>query len=771
MGISCCLRHKGSKLTQLANIKNPKSSIEETERINVIRSLSTSLMNFDESNSVKPPIESSGYPENNVKSWTSLISRTAVMGSNDRALAYFSQMRRAGIEPNERTFSISLGICGNSQRPDVGMSFHGLVLKCGLLRQLFVGSGLLTMYAKFDHLEQARRVFDEMLERDSVSWNSMISAYCQNGLFQEAIDVFCLLSSSASDWRMLVNNFTFATMFKACAGVGCSKIGKSVHGCVIKFGFDSDVFVSGSAVDMYSKCGCLDKARRVFDRLEERDLVAWNSMITGYAQNLFSWEVIELFRKMQYEGFLPNETTFSCVLKASALISESSVGRCFHAKILKCGVSSDVFVGTSLVDMYSKHLRMEDAERAFHEMTMKNLASFNVLITGYSLTGGLKQSLITYTNLLSDDLRPDYFTLTGLFSSLTVIGTLREGLQVHAHSIKLGLDSNVTAGNSLVNFYAKCGLMESATQAFYSLKKPNSVSWAGIISGFAQNGEDEKALEYFCEMCKLSEKPDEFSFTSVLKALASGALMDQGRHIHAFAIKMGLELTVFVGTALLDMYSKCGMVEDSDKVFKNMSEKNVVSWNSMITGYAQNGFTSKSLTLFEEMVKSDMIPTSITFTGLLLACSHEGLVEEGKRYYNSMVSDYRIPPSIEHCTCMVDLLGRAGQLDDAEKFILNSSFFQEVGLWRSLLASCGVHKNTDVAVRVAEQCLRLEPHDSSTYVILSNIYASKHLWDDVTRIRDLMKDIGIEKEPGCSWVEVRNEASPSALEGKSVSTG
>ncbi|OVA20251.1 Pentatricopeptide repeat [Macleaya cordata] len=708
-------------------------------------------------------------PQSNVISWTKMISTNAKTGMNDKALGYFSQMRRVGVEPNEMTFSIAVGVCCQLGRIDVGMNLHSLILKKGLLVQLFVSSGLITMYSKCDHVEAARRVFDEMLDRDAVSWNSMIAAYSQKDLYGEAMNVLLLMLKNGTDWKLLVNGFTFASILKVCSGLGWTRIGKSVHSCAIKLGFDSDVFVAGSMVDMYSKCGSLDMARRVFDRMERRDLVTWNGMITRYSQNYFGEEAIELFCQLQFEGFVPNNTTFSSVLRASTLISDSAVGRYFHAKALKCGCSSDVFVGTALVDMYSKYFDMVDAERAFQEMSTRNLISFNALITGYSLTVRYEEALRIYVNLLSENLRPDYFTFTGLFSACSVLGALEEGAQVHAHSFKFGLDTDVSVGNSLVNFYAKCGLMESASKSFKSVTRPNVVSWAGIISGFAQNGESEKALEYFYKMNKLSEKPDEFSFTSALKAVASCAAVEHGRHIHTYVIKVGLESSILIGSALIDVYSKCGMIDDSFKVFSEMPDKNVVSWNSMITGYAQNGLTSKSLLLFREMMESGLIPTSITFTGVLFACSSAGLVEEGRNFYNSMVFYYGIPPSVEHCTCMVHLLGRAGYLDDAETFLLNSPFPSEPGLWRSLLAACGVHKNMDVGVRAAEQCLRLEPHDSTTYVTLSNIYASKQLWHEVSRIRDFMREMGVEKEPGCSWIEVRNKVHSFVVEDRSYS--
>ena len=691
--------------------------------------------------------------ETNVVRWTSKIMGNARRGLIDQALACFLQMRHAGIEPNAITYSVTISVCAQSARSSLATSLHCLILKKGFSNQLFVSSGLISMYSKHDCIKEARFMFDGMPERDDAAWNSMIAGYSQRGLNEEACGLFCSMINSCENWKLLVKDFTLATVLKACGGLGCSRIGKCVHGYAVKIGFDSDLFVSASTIHMYCKCGILDLARRVFDQIENKDIVAWNTMITGYAQNCCEEEAIELFYQMELEGFKSNDTTFCCVLNASTSMSDSAVGRCFHAKVLKLGCSMDVFVATALVDMYSKFYDIEDVERAFGEMSKRNLVSFNALITGYSLRGKYEQALRVYSWLQSEGMEPDSFTFVGLFSAFSVYGTVVEGAQVHVHAIKFGLDSDISVGNSIVNLYSKCGLSDSALEAFESINGPNSVCWAGIISGFAQNGEGEKALVQFCEMHKLFNKADEFSSSSVIKAVSSWVVVEQGRHLHAHVMKSGLDCTIYVGSALIDMYSKCGMVEDAWKVFSVMPEKNAVSWNSMITGYAQNGFCKEALLLFQEMMSSGILPTAVTFVGILFACSHAGLVEEGRNFYNLMVNYYGILASMEHCTCMVDLLGRAGYLEEAEAFLLNSSFSKEPGIWGSLLSACGIHKNSDVGSRAAQHCLFLDPHGSSSYTNLSNMYASKELWSEASRIRALMKEMGVEKEPGCSWIE------------------
>ncbi|GAB4837207.1 hypothetical protein Ancab_002113 [Ancistrocladus abbreviatus] len=665
-------------------------------------------------------------------------------------------MRRAGVEPNETTFSAIITVCAQSINKRFGLGLHSLVLRKGYLKQLFVSSGLIVMYSKCDCIDNARRLFDEMPERDAVVWNSMISAYSQNGLSDEAFSLFSRLTRDFSEWKTFVNDFTLASVLSACAKMGCLKSGESVHNYAVKTGFDSNVFVGGAILDMYCKCDSLDSARCFFDEMGNQDIVVWNTMIGGYTQNNCVEEAVELFHQLERTGLSPNDTTFSSILKASAVMPDSTLGKYFHAKTLKLGFLSDVFVGTALIDMYSKCLAMDDAERAFRGMSYRNLVSYNALVNGYGLTGQHQNALRIYMELRIEDRRTDCCTLIGLFFSCAASHAFLEGVQVHSHSIMLGLNLDVAVGNSIVSFYSSCGSVDCAVKAFESIKGKNAISWAGIVSALVQNNDGEKALKLFCDMHKLSERTDEFVSSSVIKAVATWAATEQGRHLHAHVVRMGLENKIFVGSALIDMYSKCGLVEDAWKVFSEMPEKNIVSWNSMVMGYAQNGFSSDALSLYQELKDGRLLPTPVTFTGILLACSHAGLVQEGRHYFKEMVHHYGIPASIEHYTCMVNLLGRAGYVEEAEKLLLHSPFSEEPGIWRSLLASCEVYENFDVAFRAAQHCLRLQPNDSFVYTILSNLHAAKRLWSEVGMARDSMKLIGAGKEPGRSWIEVRD---------------
>ncbi|KAL2940138.1 hypothetical protein RDABS01_001520 [Bienertia sinuspersici] len=690
----------------------------------------------------------------NVVQWTSKIQSYSRKGLFHRALSLFLNMRKAGIEPNEFTFSTTLTVCSQSVNKSFGLGLHSLVLKKGHRSQLFVCGGLISMYCNFGRISNARQVFDEMLDRDEVVCNLMIAKYAQNGFSKEACKLFCGMINGCIHWKGFVSDFSLASVLNACAQMGCCRLGESVHGHAVKVGFDSNDFVGSSLVGMYSKYDDLGSARVVFDQLRSMDVVVWNTMITGYAQNGYEEEAIQLFIEMETRGLYPNYTTFSTVIDASSVMPDETLGRKLHAKTLKFGLLSDVYLGTALVDMYSKFVIMNDAERAFSDMSKKNVVSYNALITGYGLIGNPESAVKRYKLLRLQGLKPDACTFIGLFTSASSSGAYAVGEQVHANSIKLGLDTDVLVKNSVVNFYSKCGLIDSAIKEFETAQGSDAVSWTAIISGLVQNNEDTKALKVFCKMHKLSEKADEFSASSVIKAVASLAALAEGKHLHGHVLKVGLNHHIFVGSALIDMYSKCGIMEDAHKLFSEMPGKNAVTWNSMIIGYAQNGLSNEALNLFHEMVRCGILPTAVTFVGVLLACGHAGLVQEGRSYYQLMESYYGISPSVEHYSCMANLLGNSGFVREAEEFLLSSPFKEEHAIWQSLLTSCEVHRDFDVAARIAEYCSHLKPDDSSSYTILSNIYATKMLWSEVERTRDSMKMADVAKQPGRSWVEV-----------------
>lgn len=358
----------------------------------------------------------------------------------------------------------------------------------------------------------------------------------------------------------------------------------------------------------------------------------------------------------------------------------------------------------------------------------------------------------------------DAIFLSNAVSSCASMRNLRCGIQYHGLSITTGFVSNVYVGSSLIALYCKCEVMEYAHQVFDEMPVRNVVSWTTMIAGFAQEWHIDMCLQMYSLMRKSRMKPNDFTLTSILRACTGTGALGQGRSAHCQTIRMGFESYTHITNALISMYCKCGNVEDALYLFKNMDEKDIVSWNSMIAGYAQHGLAREAIDLFEEL--KAMEPDAITFLGVLSSCRHAGLVEQGRVYFDSMVK-HGVKPELDHYSCVVDLLGRAGLLEEARDVISKMPIHPNAVIWGSLLSSCRLHGSVWIGIQAAESKLLLEPGCAATHVQLANLYASAKRWDQAARVRKLMKDRGLRTNPGCSWIEVKNEVHSFRAEDKS----
>jgi pentatricopeptide repeat protein len=463
----------------------------------------------------------------------------------------------------------------------------------------------------------------------------------------------------------------------------------------------------------------------VFDKMPKRNLVAWTSLIAGYSQYGQGQEALSVFSEMQRAGVEPNEYTLSSVLKACAGIEALQQGEQLHARTIKADLESDVVLGNALIDMYAKCGRMEDACQVFGKMSRCDVVSFTGMIAGYAKHGSIENAREVFDRISQRD---------------------------------------VFSWTAMVSGYAKCGSIEEARQMFDRMPHKNVVSWNAMIAAYAQHGHGyahhrygEEALSLFCQMLRHGMKPDQLTFASILSSCAGLAALEQGKQVHSHIIKIEFESYVILETALVDMYAKSGRIETARQVFDEMSQKDVVSWNVMIAGYGKHGKAQDGLELFEQMQEAGVTPTSITFVSVLSACSHAGLVDEGWHYFNCMSQYHAIKPIAEHYACMVDLLGRAGQLEEAALFIETMPVEPGADVLGALLAACRVHGNIELGEKVAERIFEQNPNNSGTYVVLSNIYAAAGRWDDAAKIRKLMTDRGVIKEPGCSWIEFKKK--------------
>eukprot|EP01018_Ginkgo_biloba_P018582 Gb_16828 [translate_table: standard] len=533
--------------------------------------------------------------------------------------------------------------------------------------------------------------------------------------------------------------------------------GELIHAHILKSGVQADIFTENNLVNMYAKCGSIANARHVFNKMSERDVVSWNVVIAGYVHHGHVEEALNLFYQMRRAGMHPNSFTFASILKACASLGALKPGEHVHTHIIKAKFESDVFVGSALVDMYGKCGTVEEARRVFDKMPERNLVSWNAIIVAYAQHGNGKESLRLFEQMQRAGTSQNQFTFTTILSACDNLDVLEQGQQIHARILKTGFVSHLFVENALVDMYAKCGSVEKARLVFDKMPERDMVSWTAIIAGYAQNGHGLESQNLFFQMQQAGMKPDHFTFASVLSACASLVILELSKQVHTHIVQTGFESHVAVRSALVTVYAKCGFIEDAHKLFENMPYRDVASWNAMIAAYAHHGHGKEALRLFAQMAQIGMKPDHITFVGVLSACSHGGLVDVGRHYFDSMCQDYGITPRMEHYACMVDIIGRAGRLDEAEDLINKMPFEPDALVWRTLLGSCTNYGNLKVGKHAAQRLLMLEPRDAATYVLLSNLFARFRKWDDVAVVRKSINDGVLKKEAGRSWIEIKNK--------------
>eukprot|EP00253_Pinus_taeda_P011617 PITA_11617 len=455
---------------------------------------------------------------------------------------------------------------------------------------------------------------------------------------------------------------------------------------------------------------------------------------------------------MVAENVTPNCVTAAIVLQACAHLASMQQGMSIHGYILRRHLEVDVFVGNSLIDMYVKCGNMEMAQRVFDKMLRSDVVSWSAMITGYTQSGHAKEALSLFQKMQLEGLRPNSFTMASVLPACAHLKVFPEGKCIHGCIIRRGFDFDVIVSTALVDMYAKCGSMEITNQLFNKMLERDLASWNAMITGYAQNGQAHEALTFFYHMQEADLKPDSVTTVGLLTACSHLASLQRGNSINGFIIRNGFDSDVIVGTALIDMYAKCGNIDFAQRAFDKISKRDVIPWSAMIAGYGMHGHCEEALHLFSKMINIGIRPDHITFQSVLSACSDAGLVDEGMRYFDSMIQDYCITPSVDHFACMIDLLGRAGRLSEAQEIIERMPLKPNISVWGALLGACRVHRNIKLAQYVAERLFEIDPKNVGYYVLLSNIYAASGRWNDVAKVRTMMKELGLRKTPGCSSI-------------------
>ncbi|GMN50076.1 hypothetical protein TIFTF001_019216 [Ficus carica] len=565
------------------------------------------------------------------------LHKLCLHGDLEKALKLLGSMEELQISVEEDACIALLRLCEWKRAREEGARVYSYVSKAMTQLSVRLGNALLSMFVRFGNLVDAWYVFGKMEERNVFSWNVLLGGYAKAGFFDEALNLY---------HRMI--------LISACELLGDERLGKGIHGYVMKMGFADDISVDNSLVQMYSSMGFLEEAEKVFSRMESKDVVSWTAMVSGYDNNDLPDKAVETYKTMELQGVTPDEITIASVLTACACLG---------------------------------HLDM--------------------------------------------------------------------GVKLHELAIRTGLISFVIVANSLIDMYSKCKRIDKALDVFHRIRDKNVISWTSIILGLRINNRCFEALIYFRKMKRLV-KPNSVTLVSVLSACARiGALMS-GKEIHAHALRTGVAFEGFLPNALLDMYVRCGRMGPAWNQF-NSNEKEVSAWNILLTGYAQRRQGELAVELFRSMVDSKVSPDEITFISLLCACSRSGMVTEGLEYFSSMTHGYSITPNLKHYACVVDLLGRAGQLNDAHEFIQKMPISPDAAIWGALLNACRIHRRVELGELAAQQIFEMDEESVGYYILLSKLYADSGRWDEVARVRQMMRERGLIVDPGCSWIEVKGK--------------
>ncbi|XP_030507151.2 pentatricopeptide repeat-containing protein At3g62890 [Cannabis sativa] len=690
---------------------------------------------------------------------------------------------------------------------------HAHMITTNLIHDPITASHVLRFFLSIENLCYAHRVFSHTQGPETIIWNTLIQNYLKNDSPKQVFSTY----SDMVTHGVALDVSTFHFLIHACCKTLAFQKGIEVHGRVLKSGMGRNKSLNNNLMALYSKCGKLDEVRQVFKKMPHRDVISWNTMISCYVQMGMPEKALNLFQDMQFDGVAADNITMISLLSACSKLRDLETGEKLHLYIkrncleiggnllnclvnmyIECGrmdkaheivtrskTGNDVALWTSLVGGYMKSMKIHAARCVFDHITEKNIISWMTMISGYVQGGHYNESLQLFREMRLQNVMVDEVLLVTVLSACTHVEDYKLGKSIQSLAVRCGIMAEGLLGNALIHFYAKFGEPKEAQLIFEQLPNKSTASWNSMLDAFCRNGELENATLFFGKIpnkdiiswntmincsskynrsgevfrlfqemqCSATIRPDKLTLISLLSSCASVGALSHGIWTHVYIQKNNIKIDNMLGTALIDMYGKCGCIKKAQELFSALTDKNVYVWTAMIAAHSMEGRTSKAIDLYMEMEAAGIKPDHITFIALLSACSHGGLVNEGLSYFNQMSKFHNITPNVQHFGCIVDLLSRAGQLNEALKFIEMMPVKPDISIWSSLLRACKSHQNVHLAEYAYQQLIELDPLNVAAYVLLSNTYAKAGRWDDASRTRKKLFDLGVKKTPGCSLIE------------------
>ncbi|OWM71735.1 hypothetical protein CDL15_Pgr005923 [Punica granatum] len=661
-----------------------------------------------------------------------------------RSLDIFRGQLQLGFSGNvdEATVAVALKACNGDL--GLGCQLHGFAISSGFVLFTTVSNSLMNLYFKAGTLDSALNIFENIDDPDVVSWNTVLSGSRDS---ESAFAVALAMNRKGVSFDAV----TYTKLLSYCLDLEGFLFGLQLHCPAMKCGLDCEVFVANALITLYARQGLLVDGRKVFDEMPTHDLVSWGAMISGYTQEgNYGSESIRLLIRMLREGMRPDHVSLTGAVSACSQEGNFELGRQIHGLSVKIGQGKHTSVCNILMAIYSKAQATEDVKLVFKNMLERNVISWTTMISADE-----REAVSLFNSMRWEGICPNDVTFVGLLHSITSRNLVPEGRMVHGYCIRTGFTSELNVSNCLITMYAKFEEMESAKRVFEEAPSREIISWNALISGYAQNGMCQEALEMYFSAIMESFQPNPYTFGSALSAIGSAESISlrQGQRCHSHIIKLGLDSNSIVSGSLLDMYAKRGSISESLSVFSQTSRRSQFAWTAIISAHARHGDYDSAMELFKEMEEEGVKPDLITYLSVLTACGRKGMVDVGREVFKSMIRDHSIEPSHEHYSCMVDMLGRAGQLNEAEELLGQTPGGPRLSALQSLLGACRVHGNMEMAERVVDALMEIEPMESGSYVLMSNLYAEKGHWEKVAEIRKGMRERGVVKEIGFSWVD------------------
>ncbi|KAL0916716.1 hypothetical protein M5K25_014248 [Dendrobium thyrsiflorum] len=627
-----------------------------------------------------------------------------------------------------------------------GEQIHSFCISSGLESFVAVSNSLISFYSKYGSFSCAVKLFDEMPERDVISWNTILCG------FASGHDALCFTQRMRRA-GVPSDPVTVTTALSISGSLQDIDFVRQLHSIAFKSGFGYDEFVCNALITAYSRRACFSDASLVFDEMPVTSLVSWNALISGLSQEgNFGPEAIKMFvRMVSVEGMIPDHISLSSAITACAQEANFLLGRQIHGSAAKIGLVTHVSVSNVLMSMYYKYDEVDCATKVFIDMKDRNVISWTTMICIDS-----SSAVSLFNSMRMDGVQPNDVTFVVLANSVSPKHLIQEGEMIHGVCFKTRFSTEVTVSNTLITMYAKLSYMVGARKIFEEMENKEIVTWNSLVSGYAQNGLCEEALRMFSSATMHCE-PNHYTFASVISAITSAQTiyLTYGQRCHCRILKLGLNTNEHVAGTLIDMYAKRGSIGESLMAFDETVKRSLISWTAIISAYAKHGSFEIVMKLFEEMLSSNVQPDHITFLAILTACCCSGMVSAGQKIFDMMVIEYKLEPWPEHYACMVDMLGKAGKLMEAEEFLEKIPNGPGVSALHSLLGACRIHGDIEMGKRAAMALMEKEPLESGPYVLMSNIYADAGEWENAARIRKRMRNRGVKKEVAFSWVDIR----------------